>query len=685
MVMRKKMKYRNPFVVWVLTAAMIFGFIVFGQPAKAADAPSAAVNIALGKTAVASSVQDDSHTPAKGVDADNNTLWIASNGDAGNWWEVDLGQEYLLTGSEITFETAGAVWKYQIQVSTDEQAWTTVADESGNTETAQTQTQSFSADARYIRVLFGSAPGDCWTAFAEFAAFGNPAMDFPDIVNGKPASTSSTQDEDHAPAMGADDNDGTMWIASDGNAGNWWEVDLQQEYALTGSRITFETAGPVWQYQIEVSSDEREWTTVADESANTSTAQIQQQNFTADGRYIRIVFGAAPEGCWTAFREFELSGSSKDLPETPSEVTATADGQNRITVSWSPSEGATAYDLNVDGKKVSDVTSPYAVTGLRANSRHLFEVAAKNGNGESAFSDPTAATTQIAAGASGKRIMVLVAHEDDEAIIASGVIEDALSEGFPVKVVIATNGDYNATGTGVGRMRLQESINAMQVLGLSKSNIIALGYGDTGGEPDWSPMTDSFLYKLYTAGSGTQIISSSVGTKTYGIPGVLDDYHEQLTGTHGDYNRNTFEYDLTAAINSFRPTDIYTTSLYDLHGDHQYINRFARDVIQSIRRGDSGFSPVLHEAIIHGAVSDSGWPVIAQDPDPIEPETIPDVLSQSPLDWNAREILPVPPDMLVTPRALNRKYLALEQYVSQFNVGIGSYAQSDEDFWTTDF
>lgn len=637
-------------------------------------------NIALGKSAAAGSIADAVHGPAYGNDGNLNSMWIAWGGDEGNWWQVDLGQNYELIGSELTFENSGHPWRYQVQASTDQINWATVADYSNGTDTAQVHIHSYTATARYVRLIFAQAPDSLWTAFQEFKVFGTVAAKEENIAVGKSSIAGSIADEAHAAPYGNDGETDTLWIADGSETGNWWQVDLGQLYAVTGSELTFETSGSTWNYQIQASTDQTNWVTAADCTANAETEQVQKHSFSANARYIRILFGAAPADLWVAFAEFKVFADEtvKFLP-APTGLTATATGQNQVTVTWEPSVNAVGYDLWVDGTVIHDAASPYQHTGLSANSAHGYRVSAVNENGAGEFSTPVTAITPIAAQTTeGKRVMILVPHPDDEVIIAAGIMEDALSKGYPVKVVIATNGDCSATSQQTGRNRLLESISALQYLGLSMDNIIALGYGDVGAD-------NAFLSQLYQATDDTQVIVSTVGSMTYGVPGVLEDYHYQLTSSHGSYNKGTFLYDLEAAINSFHPTDIYTTSIYDTHEDHSCLNLFARDVIRSIKQQDTAFSPMLHEAVVHSTPEDIDWPGLESDPEPILSQTRPQVLDNSILVWDEREVVTVPRDMLLVPRTFNRKQGALERYDSQFGSLIAPYVKRDEVFWKTDF
>jgi LmbE family N-acetylglucosaminyl deacetylase len=77
--------------------------------------------------------------------------------------------------------------------------------------------------------------------------------------------------------------------------------------------------------------------------------------------------------------------------------------------------------------------------------------------------------------ARGEKILILAPHEDDEALMCSGIISYALTSGADIKAVIITNGDHKGRKRGIIRMR--ETLEAMKYLGLKAANIIFLGYG----------------------------------------------------------------------------------------------------------------------------------------------------------------------------------------------------------------
>jgi hypothetical protein len=134
---------------------------------------SGTTNLALGKTASADSTQS-SNPVANGNDGNTSTRWCAANGNTGHWWKVDLGSNRNITSTEVMWEFARN-YKYKVETSTDNSSWSLRADKTGNTSTAQTQTDYFSASARYVRITITglTTSPTTWASFYEFRVFGN--------------------------------------------------------------------------------------------------------------------------------------------------------------------------------------------------------------------------------------------------------------------------------------------------------------------------------------------------------------------------------------------------------------------------------------------------------------------------------------------------------------------------------
>jgi Glycosyl hydrolases family 43/F5/8 type C domain len=129
-------------------------------------------SLATGKPAMADGFEAGK-PPGGGNDENVTTRWCAADGNPGHWWEVDLGRNYAdLSGTEIYWETSGA-YQYRIEVSSDNQTWATVADETTNAIAAGVMDDHFSAAGRYVRITVTGLPQGLWASFYEFRVFGS--------------------------------------------------------------------------------------------------------------------------------------------------------------------------------------------------------------------------------------------------------------------------------------------------------------------------------------------------------------------------------------------------------------------------------------------------------------------------------------------------------------------------------
>jgi hypothetical protein len=138
-------------------------------------APTPRPNLALNKTATCSSSESSyGRGPEKGNDGDTGTRWCAIDGTTPQWWKVDLGAAYNLAGTEVMWEFGGRVYQYKVEVSADDANWTLKVDKTGNTSTAQLQTDNFSAsNVRYVRITTTGVPASppTYASFYEFRVF----------------------------------------------------------------------------------------------------------------------------------------------------------------------------------------------------------------------------------------------------------------------------------------------------------------------------------------------------------------------------------------------------------------------------------------------------------------------------------------------------------------------------------
>ncbi|MEV0459645.1 discoidin domain-containing protein [Catellatospora methionotrophica] len=105
-------------------------------------------NVAQGKPATASSVENAGTPASNAVDGSGTTRWSSAFADP-QWVQIDLGATTPICQVILTWEGAYAT-AYQIQASTNATTWTTVW--STTTGTGGTATINASASARYVRI-----------------------------------------------------------------------------------------------------------------------------------------------------------------------------------------------------------------------------------------------------------------------------------------------------------------------------------------------------------------------------------------------------------------------------------------------------------------------------------------------------------------------------------------------------
>jgi LmbE family N-acetylglucosaminyl deacetylase len=266
---------------------------------------------------------------------------------------------------------------------------------------------------------------------------------------------------------------------------------------------------------------------------------------------------------------------------------------------------------------------------------------------------------------SPRTIMVFAPHEDDEAICCSGVIHDAVLHGDTVKLVMVTTGDYNGDKQ-TARDRLDQTIAAMSMLGLSKDHILYFGYADA-----------TVLAPAYLDPSGTFASWDGKIQETYGFPDInMPDYHSTVFKKPGRYNRADISSDIYDVLNRYRPQHIYIPSPIERHEDHAVTGLLAIEAVLQLKKV-TDYAPVIHEYMIYK----QGLPQT-----PINPTASVDNseagMDNTPYAWALRESVAVSPEMTQPFTSTNNlKYNALRAYGSNTWDWFDRFIRTDEVFW----
>ena len=164
----------------------LWEFSVYGTGSGGGGGTCGTTNLALNKTATASSTENASFPASAAVDGNTGTRWSSAFSDP-QWLEVDLGSSQAICQVTLNWETAYAT-AFQIQTSADGTNWTTIY--STTTGTGGTQTLNVTGTGRYIR-MYGTARA---------TQYGYSLWEFQVLLGLEPASGGPTRCS-HVPAV----------------------------------------------------------------------------------------------------------------------------------------------------------------------------------------------------------------------------------------------------------------------------------------------------------------------------------------------------------------------------------------------------------------------------------------------------------------------------------------------------
>ena len=280
-------------------------------------------NIFLNKPSRASSENINSYKNERkenandGSEADN-SKWCASNGSYPQWWEVDLGAAYQLEEMNLSLETAGGTYHYQIAVSeepmTDDNYMEhiVVDNSAGSKDTAFTFED---VKGRYVRVTFTEAYNGEWAVLREVSGKGETK----NLAVNKPVSASTVNTGRYGlekAEYAVDGNTQTWWCAQGGSntSGHWITVDLKDTYKLSEIKVLFEQPSGGYKFALQGSVDGKNYKTIKDFRDGDYCGQETVVSTDKIIQYVRIydITTDNMASKWPAIREIEVYGDKAE-------------------------------------------------------------------------------------------------------------------------------------------------------------------------------------------------------------------------------------------------------------------------------------------------------------------------------------------------------------------------------------
>lgn len=341
-------------------------------------------NIALNKTATASSVYNNVYTANRAIDGsfENNggndqSRWVSNRNSNDEYIQIDLEANYDLTGVKLYWEGNGAK-KYQILVSEDGKTWQKVyLEENGQPGIANIPFNE-TVTARYVKMLGIECASKYGYSLWKFEVYGKlhqePVVPEVNIALNKTSKASSefTDPNDGNKtyqSLLAFDGKGTnetvdgkqsRWVSlrtkDDPTATSQWiYVDLEADYDISKVVLNWEGNGAK-EYKVQISNDGQNWTDISHiTDGKGGIDELTYKNTT--GRYVRML-GIEPGGIYGySLWEFEVYGEAVLEPENPNVNLALNKSSNASSEYVDSKDGNKTYEssLAFDGKGTNEI------------------------------------------------------------------------------------------------------------------------------------------------------------------------------------------------------------------------------------------------------------------------------------------------------------------------------------------
>ena len=234
---------------------------------------------------------------------------------------------------------------------------------------------------------------------------------YPNLASGAAVTASSTEGT-YYPRYVTDDNNATLWRASDETMDQWVKIDLGSTQRIKRTHLQFEYPAYVYQYLIQYSTDNSNWHIFSDKRMNQKPGCPMVDSNDVDVRYFTIsvtnmesvintgkkaaifnfkAFGGVDTNFESLIKQYANADISPGLPPytintdvgfggsiSPASASLWANGSQTFTIT--PLSGYSVASVTVDGTNVGAVTT-YTFTNVNENHKISVRFSSSGGSG----------------------------------------------------------------------------------------------------------------------------------------------------------------------------------------------------------------------------------------------------------------------------------------------------------------
>jgi len=362
---------RRRFLTPRLLAAALAGLLVSVLPMlPASPATAAGTNLALGKTATASSFTQ-TYAPTNVNDGNQATYWESNNNAFPQWAQIDLGTATQVNQVVLKLPSGwGARTEtLSVQGSTDNSSFSTIVASTGYNfdGSANTVTINFTnLTTRYVRVNITANTGQPGGQLSELEVYGPAGSGGgTNLALGKTMSSSGVS-QTYVASNANDGNQASYWESTNNAFPQWLQVDLGSSVSVNKVVLKLPTGWGTRTETLSVgsSTDGANFGTlvastgyVFDGSANTVTITFAATTT----RYLRLNFTANtgwPAGQISEFEVYGPTTGDTTAPSAPTGLAFTQPVSGQIKLTWNASTdnvGVTGYDIYLNNTLLTSV------------------------------------------------------------------------------------------------------------------------------------------------------------------------------------------------------------------------------------------------------------------------------------------------------------------------------------------